>query len=137
MRAVMMAGGMGLALAGLMAACAPEAQPRGAARDYAENCVACHGPAGRGNGPAAVGMVPAPTDLTLLAAENGGVFPKTRVMGQLVGYTMGRSESHMPVFEALREGPVVMYDDGSGQRVATPARLVALADYLQTLQRAP
>ena len=80
-------------------------------------------------------MVPAPADLTMLAAQDGGVFPKTRVMGQLVGYTMGRSESHMPIFEVLREGPVVMYDDGSGQRVATPARLVALADYLQTLQR--
>ena len=102
------------------------------AGDY---CASCHGPGGRVNGPAAVGMVPAPADLTMLAAQDGGVFPKTRVMGQLVGYTMGRSESHMPIFEVLREGPVVMYDDGSGQRVATPARLVALADYLQTLQR--
>lgn len=135
MRAVMMAGAAGIALAGLVAACAPEAQPTGAARDYADYCAACHGPTGRGNGPAAVGMVPAPVDLTMLAARNGGVFPKTRVMGQLVGYTMGRSESHMPIYEVLREGPVVMYDDGSGQRVATPARLVALADYLQTLQQ--
>ncbi|QXI63896.1 hypothetical protein CP157_01623 [Paracoccus marcusii] len=135
MRAVMMAGVAGLALAGLVTACAPEAQPTGAARDYADYCASCHGPGGRGNGPAAVGMVPAPADLTMLAAQDGGVFPKTRVMGQLVGYTMGRSESHMPIFEVLREGPVVMYDDGSGQRVATPARLVALADYLQTLQR--
>nr|WP_111300973.1 c-type cytochrome [Paracoccus saliphilus] len=135
MRAVMMAGISGLALAGLVAACAPEAAPTGAARDYADYCAACHGPAGRGNGPAAVGMQPAPADLTQLAAQNGGVFPKSRVMGQLVGYTMGRSESHMPVFDALREGPVVMYDDGSGQRVATPARLVAMADYLQTLQK--
>ncbi len=130
-----MAGMAGLGLAGLVAACAPEAGPTGAARDYADYCASCHGPSGRGNGPAAVGMQPAPTDLTSLASQNGGVFPKTRVMGQLVGYTMGRSESHMPIFEALREGPVVMYDDGSGQRVATPARLVALADYLQTLQK--
>lgn len=135
MRAVLMAGAAGAALAGLVAACAPEAQPTGAARDYADYCAACHGPTGRGNGPQAVGMQPAPTDLTQLAAADGGVFPKSRVMGQLVGYTMGRSESHMPVFDVLREGPVVMYDDGSGQRVATPARLVALADYLQTLQR--
>ncbi|MBF5079960.1 hypothetical protein F1642_13545 [Paracoccus sp. NBH48] len=74
------------------------------------------GRAGGATGPAAVGMVPAPADLTMLAAQDGGVFPKTRVMGQLVGYTMGRSESHMPIFEVLREGPVVMYDDGSGQR---------------------
>lgn len=135
MRAWMMAGMTGLGLAGLVAACAPEVQPTGAARDYADYCASCHGPGGRGNGPAAVGMQPAPADLTMLAAANGGVFPKSRVMGQLVGYTMGRSESHMPVFDGLREGPVVMYDDGSGQRVATPARLVALADYLQTLQQ--
>ncbi|RJL00712.1 cytochrome C [Paracoccus aestuarii] len=135
MRAMMMAGAAGLALAGLVAACAPEAAPTGAARDYAQYCADCHGPAGRGNGPAAVGMTPAPSDLTQLAANAGGVYPAPRVMGQLVGYTMGRSESHMPVFETLREGPVVMYDDGSGQRVATPARLVALADYIRTLQR--
>lgn len=135
MRAVMMAGATSVALAGLVAACAPEAQPTGAAGDYADYCAACHGPSGRGNGPAAVGMAVAPVDLTMLASENYGVFPKTRVMGQLVGYTMGRSESHMPIYEVLREGPTVMYDDGSGQRVATPARLVALADYIQTLQQ--
>jgi len=135
MRAFMMAGVAATGLTGLVAACAPDTTPTGAARDYADYCASCHGPSGRGNGPAAVGMQPAPSDLTQLAAQNGGVFPKSRVMGQLVGYTMGRSESHMPIFETLREGPVVMYDDGSGQRVATPARLVALADYLQTLQQ--
>lgn len=135
MRAVMVAGLTAVAMVGFVVACAPETQPMGAARDYADYCAACHGPGGRGNGPAAVGMTPAPTDLTMLAAQNGGVFPKTRVMGQLVGYTMGRSESHMPIYEVLREGPVVMFDDGSGQRVATPARLVAMADYLQTLQK--
>ena len=135
MWAVIVAGMTGLGIAGLVAACAPEPQKTGAALDYATYCAACHGPSGRGNGPAAVGMQPAPADLTVLASQNGGVFPKSRVMGQLVGYTMGRSESHMPVFDALRDGPVVMYDDGSGQRVATPARLVALADYIQTLQQ--
>lgn len=135
MRAVVMAGLTGLGLAGLVAACAPEPQPSDAALDYATYCASCHGASGRGDGPAAAGLDPAPANLTVLAAQNGGVFPKTRVMGQLVGYTMGRSESHMPVFEALRDGPVVMYDDGSGQPVETPARLVAIADYIQTLQR--
>ncbi|WP_378943922.1 c-type cytochrome [Paracoccus sp. R86501] len=128
-----LAGGTGLAL--LVAACAPEQRTSGAARDYAENCAACHGPAGRGNGPAAVGMTPAPPDLTLLSSQNEGVFPKARVMGQLIGNTMGRSEAHMPIFEELRKGPVVMFDDGSGDAVATPARVVALADYLQSLQQ--
>lgn len=31
---------------------------------YAENCVACHGPEGRGNGPAAVTLSPPPADFT-------------------------------------------------------------------------
>jgi mono/diheme cytochrome c family protein len=128
----LVAGG-GLALA--IAACAPQDKVTGAALDFAENCTACHGPAGRGNGPVAVGMTPAPSDLTLLSQKNDGVFPKARVMGQLVGYTMGRSDTHMPVFEELRSGPTVMFDDGSGEAVATPARLVAMADYLQTLQQ--
>ncbi len=128
-----LAGGLGTAL--VVAACTPQARVAGAAADYAENCVACHGPEGRGNGPAAVGMMPPPPDLTLLSRQNEGVFPKARVMGQLIGNTMGRSEAHMPIFEELRDGPVVMFDDGSGNPVATPARVVALADYLQSLQR--
>lgn len=32
---------------------------------FRENCVACHGERGRGNGPAAVGLVPLPADLVL------------------------------------------------------------------------
>jgi len=31
---------------------------------YAENCIACHGPEGRGNGPAAVTLSPPPADFT-------------------------------------------------------------------------
>lgn len=135
MRGILMVLAGGIGAATLVAACAPEQRMTGAARDYAENCAACHGPAGRGNGPAAVGMTPPPPDLTLLASQNEGVFPKARVMGQLIGNTMGRSEAHMPIFDELRDGPTVMFDDGSGQAVATPARVVALADYLQGLQR--
>ena len=48
MRAVLMAGAAGAALAGLVSACAPEAQPTGAARDYADYCAACHGQEGQG-----------------------------------------------------------------------------------------
>ena len=32
---------------------------------YRENCVACHGERGRGNGPSAVGLDPPPADLVL------------------------------------------------------------------------
>lgn len=209
---MMAAGAAGLALAGLVAACAPEAGPVGAARDYAASCAECHGPGGRGNGRLAVGMVPAPPDLTRLAAERDGVFPTARVMARLRAYATGHdaatapvatmpvatmpvglpradaagsggataraqasapapapapaplqgqsitqssggpvvprasagvalagsatgsAAAPMPVLPALREGPVVMYDDGATGRLATPARLVALTDYLRTIQ---
>ncbi len=42
--------------------------PRAAAL-YAEHCASCHGDAGRGDGPSAVGSQPAATDLTALRGE--------------------------------------------------------------------
>lgn len=135
MRALVLALGAGLGLAALVAACAPEAGPGGARADFAAYCAACHGNDGRGGGPLAEGMEPVPADVTLITRRNGGVFPKAQVMGHIAGYTMGRSESPMPQFSDLLEGPQVMFDDGSGQAVPTPARLVALADYVQSLQR--
>ncbi|MBW7056267.1 cytochrome c [Paracoccus bogoriensis] len=135
MRALVLTLGAGLGLAALVAACAPEAGPGGARADFAAYCAACHGNDGRGGGPLAEGMEPVPADVTLITRRNGGVFPKAQVMGHIAGYTMGRSESPMPQFSDLLEGPQVMFDDGSGQTVPTPARLVALADYVQSLQR--
>ncbi len=38
---------------------------------YAANCLACHGEAGNGKGPAAVALRPAPTDLTAAAWWKG------------------------------------------------------------------
>jgi mono/diheme cytochrome c family protein len=42
----------------------PAAAPSGA-RIYAEHCAVCHGPDGRGNGPAAPSLIPRPRDFTL------------------------------------------------------------------------
>lgn len=135
MRAIILAGGVGLGLAGMIVACAPQPRATGARADFAAYCAVCHGNDGRGGGVLAEGLETAPPDVTLVARRNGGVFPKSQVMGHIAGYTMGRSDSPMPSFADLLDGPTVMYDDGSGQAVPTPARLVALADYVQSLQR--
>ena len=42
---------------------------------YESNCAACHGQSGKGNGPVSVELRTTPTDLTLIAKRNGGVFP--------------------------------------------------------------
>ncbi|MFD2815237.1 c-type cytochrome [Paracoccus aerius] len=98
----------GLAMAGLIAACAPQMSGRVQARnDFNALCVDCHGADGRGNGPAAGGMTPAPVDLTRVAASNGGTFPRLQVMGHIYGFTPGRSESPMPEFGDLLDGPTI------------------------------
>ncbi|TLX22658.1 cytochrome c/FTR1 family iron permease [Thermomonas fusca] len=45
----------------------PTPEPASAASLYAAQCAGCHGASGRGDGPAAVGMVPAPIDFTDMA----------------------------------------------------------------------
>ncbi|MBV0890836.1 cytochrome c [Paracoccus sp. Z118] len=124
-----------LAGAALLVACAPRPDvPRTGAADYARFCTACHGASGKGDGPMAASLTPAPTDLTTLSARNGGTFPRLQVMGRINGYTMGASDSHMPQFGELLENGTVIYDAGDGHPTETPARLVALVEYLEGMQ---
>lgn len=127
-----------IALFGLAACVLPgaetEEQTTGAA-DYAEFCAACHGPGGKGDGEMAEGLAQRPADLTQLSAKNGGVFPATRVMAQIWGYTGGKDgERVMPKFAALLDGALVPYDGGDGIASPTPIRLVELAEHLKALQ---
>lgn len=120
----------------LVVACAPEVRTGTGARDYAQFCASCHGADGRGNGPALAGLSPRPNDLTTIRARNGGTFPRLQVMGWIAGHTMGRSDSHMPQFgDWLEQGGTVIHDAGDGNPAPTPARLVGLVDYLETIQR--
>jgi len=121
-----------------LAACVEREAPTGA-EDYATFCAACHGASGKGNGPAAEGLARRPTDLTRLAARNGGTFPGTATMAKIWGYTgvaPGRQDdaSPMPEFGPLLQGDLVPYDGGDGIQSPTPARLVQIAEYLKAIQ---
>jgi mono/diheme cytochrome c family protein len=104
------------------------------ARDFAENCAACHGAGGRGDGAAGAGLSPKPADLTGLAARNGGVFPTTRVMAYIWRGEGAAAHRAMPNFAGLMEGALVPYDGGDGIETPTPERLVALAESLKGVQ---
>jgi mono/diheme cytochrome c family protein len=104
------------------------------AMDFADFCAGCHGAGGKGDGPAAAGLPKKPADLTRLAARNGGTFPTTRVMAQIWGYTGKKGDGVMPDFSPLMQGAMVPYDGGDGIETPTPIRLVAIAEYLKTLQ---
>jgi mono/diheme cytochrome c family protein len=42
---------------------------------YVANCASCHGESGKGDGPVSEALRTRPSDLTLLAKNNNGVFP--------------------------------------------------------------
>ena len=124
---------------GLTACVDQETTPSGA-EDFMSFCAACHGAGGKGDGPAAARLDRKPADLTGVSVRNGGVFPGTKVMAKIWGYTgvaPGRQAggSPMPEFGPLLQGDLVPYDGGDGIATPTPVRLVAIAEYLRVLQR--
>lgn len=120
----------------VLAACLATTKPAetSGAQDYADFCAGCHGAAGKGDGPAAAGLARKPADLTHLSSRNRGVFPTTRVMAQIWGYTGKKGQGVMPDFAPLLEGDLVPYDGGDGIATPTPIRLVQIAEYLQSIQ---
>lgn len=122
-----------LLLAVGLAACVEE--PIDGRTAYLENCASCHGADATGGGLAARGLSVMPPDLTMIAANNGGVFPRDSVMSIIDGLNR---EPHfsaaMPEFGAGDMGEtVIVENDGLGTPV--PLQLLELTDYLESLQR--
>lgn len=104
---------------------------------FVEDCSSCHGRDAMGNGPAAVAMGVEAPGLTGLAAANGGVFPRNQVMAIIDGLNRDpHFSAAMPEFGAGDMGdPIMVEEDGLAMPV--PARLLALADYLEAIQDLP
>ena len=125
-----------LPLALMLGACVEKDKVPSGAEDFATFCSACHGAGGMGDGEAAAALDRKPADLTGLSARNGRMFPGTRVMAKIWGYTGGHDgTSPMPQFGPLLQGNLVPYDGGDGIGSPTPVRLVQIAEYLKTLQK--
>lgn len=134
---MMMIGKLGLIGAACLAlsACVQETEvsPQ---QSFMENCAACHGADGKGGGPAAAGLNPAPPDLTGLSDRNGGVFPRDYVMSTIDGYSRGvHFSAAMPVFGDGDMGDTVIVENPDGTGTPIPTRLLALADYLESIQQ--
>lgn len=75
---------------------------------FVELCAACHGVSGQGDGPAASALAKPVSNLTVLAAENDGVFPTKEVTNSITGesHVVAHGTIEMPVwgqrFEELR-----------------------------------
>jgi len=77
----------------------PDSRPLGE-RVYAQHCAICHGPDGRGNGPAAPSLIPRPRDFTLGEFKYKSTAPESppSEMDLLRTVTQGLRASAMPPF---------------------------------------
>lgn len=97
---------------------------------YKQFCAACHGPDGKGHGPATPTLAKRPPDLTTLAKRHGGEFPADYVTAVLrfgPGFS-AHGSSEMPVW-----GPIFQYIENYNE-AAVRQRIKNLSDYLQSLQ---
>lgn len=100
-------------------------------------CATCHGLDADGQGPMAPALVLQPTNLTALAATNGGEFPLLRVIRRIDGRDPLVSHgSPMPVFGDFFEGGRdVSIAAPSGQPIMTSQPVADLVAWLQTIQQ--
>lgn len=97
---------------------------------FSTYCVVCHGADARGTGPLADSLKRRPADLTLLAKNNGGQYPRDMVARIIDGRNpvKGHGGGDMPVWGDAFERSV----DAGPQAVQD--RITALVEYLATVQ---
>lgn len=140
MRVVQLTGvmlGAGALGALTLAACTMQAPQEVSGRAlYQDYCQTCHGESGKGDGPAASALKKKPADLTTIAKRNGGAFPLVKVMSTIDGYTRRNDHgSIMPEMGPVIEGgQTVMITTDDGIDTPVPEPLLALAQYVATLQ---
>jgi mono/diheme cytochrome c family protein len=98
---------------------------------YRAYCASCHGQNGRGDGPVADLEPRQPADLTALASQHGGVFPKSDVREVLEGKKA--VAAHQP--PAMPNWRVVLLRTEGGDERAVNARLDALVAFVESLQK--
>ena len=140
-----------LIAAGLAAGSAAAAQSQDfdiGKSEYQSSCASCHGADARGKGPVGDQLKTPPSDLTLLARNNNGVFPTNAVYETIDGSKAIRSHGsrEMPIW-GERFNPVVSLPhsvDPSYWKMAGPEqspdvvvrkRILAVIDYLNRVQQ--
>lgn len=96
---------------------------------FSSYCAACHGPDGKGNGPAAKALSKAPADLTKISARNNGTFPGVRVRRYIEGSDeiAAHGTRDMPMWGTLFRK--------MGSSDAAELRIESLAKHLESIQQ--
>jgi mono/diheme cytochrome c family protein len=96
--------------------------------EYQASCAACHGIDAKGDGPVSKELKTPPTNLTVLAKNNNGVFPYDLIYEVIDGRNSSTA-SH-----GTREMPVWGYRFGPPQAFRFKKRILAVIEYLRTVQ---
>ena len=140
-----------LMIAGLTAGFADAAQAEDldiGKSEFQSSCASCHGTDGKGKGPVSEQLKVPPSDLTMLAKNNNGVFPTNAVYETIHGSKTipAHGTREMPIW-GERFNPIVSlphYVDPSYWKMAGPAqspevvvrtRILAVIDYLSRIQQ--
>jgi hypothetical protein len=113
--------------------------------EYQSNCAACHGPGGKGDGPMKDELRRLPTDLTVLAKKNNGIFPLNSVYRIIDGRDAIASHGsrEMPVWGYrfvppkhfdLKLADDYIYSPAESAEPIVHARILAVIDYLNRIQ---
>ncbi|MGA8055406.1 MAG: c-type cytochrome [Burkholderiales bacterium] len=107
-------------------------------REWNNNCAACHGKAGKGDGPYAGLVDTAIPDVTMLAKRNGGVFPFAMVYEVIDGTKELKAHGprDMPIWGADYKIKAAEYfiDVPYDPDVFVRSRILALTEYVYRLQ---
>ena len=112
---------------------------------YQSNCASCHGIGAKGDGPMSTELKRRPTDLTVLAKKNNGVFPLNSVYRIVDGRDAIPSHGtrEMPVWGYrfvppqhfdLKLADDYIYTAPTSPEPVVHARILAVIDYLNRIQ---
>jgi len=97
---------------------------------FTEYCAVCHGPEGKGNGPAADSLKKRPADLTQLTRKNNGTFPELHVINYISGdeNIAAHGSRDMPMWGHLFQSL------SPNDKSVVKLRINNLMEYLKSLQ---
>lgn len=107
--------------------------------NFKTSCASCHGADGKGNGPVGGQLKVPPSDLTVLAKKNNGVFPLSRVYEVIDGRQplSAHGTREMPIWGFLfaLEQPAQDYPARSlNPETVVRLRILSIIDYLNRIQ---
>lgn len=104
---------------------------------YRTSCAVCHGSDGKGYGEFADVLTVKPSDLTVLAKNNDGVFPYLYVFQTVDGRAVipAHGSRVMPIWGSSFTREIGESAGPFGAELLIRAKIVALADYVESLQQ--